>query len=219
MTTDIIQPEFESLKRLTKEHDNLEETATAYECFLDYIHMGSQRSLRGLWGEYSERLQKNDKARTPATNYNQITEWSAKYKWQARLKGYVEEKGRLASLVELELIQAYKEQAWGSFNKLATLVDDMIGEFEQLRKTRIREIADPNTGQQIRVITLRVNTRDLRELVQAQGQLRKDLRTILGVPNQQQIDITSKGRPLKGYIGFSPEEWAAIQEATEGKTE
>lgn len=205
--------DFESLNRLHGE------TPRAYQAFLDYIQMGTGRSLRALHAQYVSV----DGKQPPTRTWDTIQDWSRLNKWQERLADYLQELTQHQAIKQRERLEGFNERLWNDYEKLAGHIEDMLDTFENQRITRRTRVADPTdpTGvRQMEVVRMKVNVRDLRDLVNTFGQLGKDLRTQLGLPNH--VDVTSKGDKVKGVIGFDPAEWDNVppevpKEESEGK--
>lgn len=170
--------EFQSLKPKRNEPPD------AYQAFLDYVNMGTERSLRLLTAKYKERSA--DKADTiPSDNFTTLAKWSTRYGWQERVKAYIEELAQINASVQREEMEKFQERVWKDYNRLAKKIEDMIDTVEQQKITRRQRVPDPNNPSgEIEVIRMKVNVHDLQVLVNTFGQLGKDLRAQLGLPTK-----------------------------------
>lgn len=191
-----VQDSFDSLRQLPNE------TVKAYTAFLDYVNMGGGRSLRKLQAEYRRQTV----ARPPSTRLETLTEWSKTHKWQDRLKAYATEVQQRQLATQKQRLDRFTETVWEFHDTLAEHVRAQLAEYEKNKIAKKTRVPDPrNPAQEIEVVYMKTNLRDLMMLVDMAGKLGKDLRAQLGLPTP--IDVTSGGEPLKGYMNVSPDEW------------
>lgn len=184
------------------------ETPNAYRAFCDYVAMGSKRSLPKLAARYQA-----DAEASPTRRLATLKEWSSKYEWQRRINEYQREITLQAQQTRHEVYQEYLVQAVPMVDGLLGNIQRMLDDFQRLRTTRRQMIPDPrdaalpaNEQRMIESIQTKVNTRDLKELIGMYGQLGRDLRTMLGLPQVMEIE----GGPevvLKTYVGVNPDDW------------
>jgi len=184
------------------------ETTAAYQAFCDYVAMGSKRSFAKLAEGYQRAT--ND---VPTKQLTTIKKWSVKYDWQRRVNEYQREITLQAQQSRHEVYNEFLTDAVPLVDGLLGNIHRMLDDFQRLRTTRRQMIPDPrdaalpaNEQRMIESIQTKVNTRDLKDLVAMYGQLGRDLRTMLGLPQVMEIE----GGPevvLKTYVGVSPDDW------------
>lgn len=185
-----------------------EETPRAYATFLAYVDMGPLRSLSALQARLQSETEGKPTTRRkfPVPNIQTLEEWSAKFQWQKRLGDYLEELAMSQADRQRERLEFFNEDIWQGYLKLREHVAGMVAQFDNLKVTKRRRVSRPdNPDEEMEIVTMRANVRDLSELVRAFGQLGKDLRAQLGLPTA--VDITSGGQALKAYVTISPDDW------------
>src|SRR5687768_15060446 len=151
--------------------------------------MGAGRSLAKLLGQFKaaeEKTGQKQGKRQPTNQLSTLENWSSKNRWQERIKEYV-----------AEVHAARREKMLSQAAKMDEALDNALADLNKMRITRRALVPDPRdpTGQKmIESITQRINSRELRELVGAIGQLNKDVNTVMGVPNK--VDVTSDGKQV-----------------------
>lgn len=188
------------------------ESPNAFQAFCDYVAMGYQRSLNKLVERYSQNPHES-----PTRQRKTLATWSRKFEWQRRLNDYQQMIAVQAQQGRIEAYNDHIEQALPMAQALLGSLNQMMADFQRLRTTRRQIIDDPRDlglppeqRRQIESIQMKVNVNDLQKLIAAYGQLNKDLRTSLGLPNVTEIQ-GMEPVVLKTYVGVSPDDWDTEQ--------
>lgn len=187
-----------------------DESKPAHEALMDYLRMGTKRSLRGLL----KRYEKQTSNKPPTTKFNTLSTWSKKFEWVKRAEAY--DKAQQAKqdqliaaarskLVHDELADYRKELA--RFRKVRDQLHS--GEPEVID---YQEVVDPNTGTV--TITKTVQVADglgaHRLVTKWRSEISALGRRAMGLPEkitEQHVDEIDAEQTVKGYIGISPDDW------------
>lgn len=196
-----IHDEFKSLNPMPSEGDD------AYKAFMDFVEMGPKRSLRKLHEQYRQ-----SEAKVGTKMLSTIKEWNSRFEWQRRVLEYQQEMFQRMAISNQEVYSSFVSRAVPMVERLLNEVDTMLTNFAQLHVTRRDMIADPrdaalppNQQRQMETIRMRVNTRELQQLVATTGQLLKDARTALGLPQVTEVKLDASA--IKTYQTISPDDW------------
>ena len=178
------------------------ETPAAYEAFLDYVNMGADRSIRKLVDQY--RQQKVTKP--PSTRLETLIGWSRDHQWQARIGRYLEELQKLNIEQQKEFMEGFLKNVRTFYDDVAEQIRKTIEDFQTTTTTKRKRVPHPSKeGMELEIVVMKPNTNELRQLVEALDRLQKGTRAALGLPAN--VDITSGGEKLKGYVNVNPDEW------------
>lgn len=176
---------FDALRQLPNE------TVKAYTAFLDYVNMGTGRSLRKLQAEY----QRQTVTKAATKNLNTLKNWSVDYEWQRRIAEYLKELQLRQLEKQRERLENFNENTWQLYESLVMLVQTQIAEYEKQKIAKRVRVPDPrNPGQEIEVVYMKSSLKDLQMIADIVGRAGKDLRAQLGLP--QTVDVTSAGDPI-----------------------
>lgn len=187
-----------------------EESKAAHSAMLDYLRMGTKRSLRSLHKRYTAQTS----SKPPTTKLNSLTTWSNKFDWVKRAAAYDAEQ------------QAAQDRAVAAARSklIADELADYRKELARFRKVRDRmrveasEVVDekeevnPKTGAVTITKTVEV-TPDLaahRLLTKWRSEISALGRRSMGLPEritEQHVDEIDAESAVKGYIGISPDDW------------
>jgi hypothetical protein len=142
------------------------ETLRARTAFLDYVRMGSGRSLRKLFDWYHQGQMDGDSAvvEPPTSRLRTLEEWSAKFNWQARIDAYQKELERQEQQRWEERRRHIRESDWDLCERLREHVRQALEQMPQFLKTT-RQYVKGRSGEPDReVVTIQ---QDLGALLKA----------------------------------------------------
>lgn len=192
------------------------ESKAAYAALLDYLRMGTKRSLRSLLKRYQEQTSN----KPPTTKFNSLSTWSNRFEWVKRAAAYDEaqeakQEKRIAAarakLIDDELADYRAERA--RFLKVRAkmhVTDEFISTTEEV---------DEKTGKVTitKTVEISVDPSAHRLLTKWRSDISALGRRSLGMPEkitEQHIDPDIDAeKTLKGYIGISPDDWDDDDEA------
>ena len=196
---------YESLKPLDTE------TANEYAAFVDYALMGHRRSFTALHAKYL-----NDPD-PPSRRLRTFNEWSVRNEWQRRVLEFQSELSKINQTTHREAYGEMVNRSIDTMSGIGREIELMLQNFAQMRITTRQVIDDPRDAnlpperrRQIETIRMRVNTRELKDLVLAHGKLLRDARVIFGLPALSEVIVDDSN--LKTYKTVSPDDWDTDEE-------
>ncbi len=188
--TDVTQ--FASLQRIEGE------TANAHAAFIDYILMGSKRSITRLVDGY-----RAESASPPTKLIKTAKAWSKRNRWQDRVATYNLESAADDLAEQDTFFREVRKGSRSRYEQIVERFDKMLLRFEELQIERRRVIRDPRDKhlpleeqREMLMVETAVNIQDLQRLTQIYGQVGKDLRAHHGMSNQK-LDINLNLTDLK----------------------
>jgi hypothetical protein len=157
------------------------ESLKAHTAFLDYVRMGSGRSLRKLcmWYEDGRQIDGETTA-VPTVNLRSLEKWSVKFDWQKRLDAYQKDLDRQDQQLWEKRRHHIRETDWDVCEQLRVLVTQALAQMPQFLKTTRQYVKGRNGDPDREVITVQ---QDLMALLKAVEVTSKLQRLAAGMPD------------------------------------
>lgn len=169
-----------------------DETLKAHAAFLDYVRMGSGRSLAKLIAQYQDQgAAKVGPEKPPTRRLSTLKEWSVIHEWQKRLEAWTAERNQRDQALWEERRRQLREDDWTTGEKLREQANAALEQVPQFLKTTRRVIKGSQGQPDREVITMGLK---LGEVSDAAATASKLQRLAAEMPTErQQVDATVTG--------------------------
>lgn len=172
------------------------ESSKQYRAFCDYYEMGADRSMPKLQRMYVALAQ--DGQTPPTTSIKTLSNWSAKNQWARRIDMSVNAVTPDRPAARQQKLNDLEDQVWRIHAKILGNIEAAIDAYQTHKDVKI--YTEEIDGKECLVIERAVNTDDLLKLTRSFGELGKDLRKQLGLPDVVEVkdspgSIRRKGAP------------------------
>lgn len=194
-----------------------DESKAAHAALMDYLRMGTKRSLRSLVKRYESQTS----SKPPTTKLNSLTTWSNKHEWVKRADAYddaqeAKQDKRIAA-ARSKLITDEMKDYRAELARFRSVRSTLNFTGQDLTEETIE--FDESTGitTVTRTVVESINPSAHRTMSKWRGEISALGRRSLGMPEkitERHIDPDMDAeKMIKGYIGISPDDWDDGDEA------
>jgi hypothetical protein len=189
-----------------------DETLKAHTAFLDYVRMGSGRSLAKLIAQYQDQgAAKVGLEKPPTKRLNTLKEWSVTHEWQKRLEAWATERNQRDQALWEERRRQLREDDWVTGERLREQANAALEQVPNFLTTKRRLIKGGEGQPDREVVTMGLRLGEVTGAAKTASDLQ---RAAAEAPTIMRHEVSGPGGgPIQYESGIDPERYGRALES------